>query len=176
MNPNTEARGQMEATVEAVAEWASPVAWQQFVTMTFPWTATSETAGKKFKALLNAMEREMRAPIAYVSGIEGRTKTGERCAPHIHAALAAQAPISGHRMEAIWAELTGRRQPQDDDSIQIAPWKEGVGGIEYILKFGTEDWDFRWLELVNPAIKATATHRTNRTLRRQQQDARQRVA
>jgi hypothetical protein len=169
--------------VEAVAAWANPVAWQHFMTITFPWNVTSETADKKFKALLGAMEREMRAPVAYVSAMEGRAKSGGKVPLHIHAALAAQAPIDVPRMEATWTQLTGRRQSQADDGIQIKPWQEGAGGIEYILKFAEDDdaeWSFRWLELMNPAIKPKFTHRANRNLRRHQQpqpqDARQRIA
>jgi hypothetical protein len=112
----------------------------------------------------------MRTPVAYVAAMEGRAKSGGKVPLHFHAALAALVPISVPRMEAIWTQLTGRRKSQADDGIQIRPWQEGAGGIKYILKLAeTEDWVFRWLELVNPAIRPTVTHQTNRNLRRHQQ-------
>jgi hypothetical protein len=66
--------------------------------------------------------------------MESRSKSGDTVTLHIHAALAAQKQISAPRMKAIWQELTGRRTAQGEDGIQIAPWKQGAGGIEYILK------------------------------------------
>jgi hypothetical protein len=159
-------RGQVKAAVEAVAGWVRPIEWQQFVTMTFPWNVTSETAERKFKAMLGAMEREMRTPVAYVAAMEGRAKSGGKVPLHIHAVLAAQASINAPRMEAIWTELTGRRTAQAEDGIQIRPWKEGAGGMEYI----------RWLELMNPAIRPSLNHRTIRNARRHPQQDRQRIA
>jgi hypothetical protein len=173
----TETEDRMKAAVEAVAGWVSPIAWQKFVTMTFPWNVTSETAGRKFKAMLGEMEREMRTPVAYVAAMEGRAKSGGKVPLHIHAAIAAKATISASRMEAIWTELTSRRTAQAEDGIQIKPWRDGAGGMEYILKLADTDaeWSFRWLELMNPAIRPSLNHRTIRNARRHPQDARQRI-
>jgi hypothetical protein len=114
----------------------------------------------------------MRTPIAYVYGMEGRAKSGGKVPLHIHAALAAHAQIDVPRMESTWTQLTGRRPSQAEDGIQIKPWKEDAGGLAYILKFAEDDdaeWSFRWLELMNPAIKPQYTHRANRNQRRHQQ-------
>lgn len=160
--------------VDAVAEMARPIDWQHFVTFEFPWNVRPETADRKFNALIDELERDMKTRIGYVVGKESRSKSGAAVPCHLHCCLTALTPVKASQIESIWGRLVHRTKSPKDDVVRVQPYNADQRGVEYIVKMiGTLDaeWDFNWLHLFNSAIEYTPKfdHHSLRGDRRWQQ-------
>lgn len=160
--------------VDALAEWVRPIPWQYFVTVEFPWNVRPETADRKFKALINELERDMKTRIGYVVGKESRSKSGAVVPWHFHCCLTALKPINESQIVESWGRLVHRTTSPGDDVVRVEPYNAAQRGVEYITKMiGTleAEWDFNWLHLFNPAIECAPKldHRSQRRDRRWQQ-------
>ncbi len=165
------------AIPEAVADLVRSIDWQLFVTLEFPWNVRAETADRKFKELIDQLEREMRTRICYVVGKESRTKSGATVPWHFHCCLTALKPIAASQIESIWRRLVHRSKSTEDDGVvDIRPYDPALPGVEYITKLMSTldaEWDFNWLHLFNPAMQVTRkfTRRFARGTRRWQKQA-----
>jgi hypothetical protein len=161
--------------VDAYAKWLNPIPWQFFVTLTFPWDATSETADQKLKELLNALERELKNSICFMAGKERKARSAGMNVPwHFHVLMTAQCPIPKDLIEIWWRQLVGASGTGGlgkDDSVLVVPYDKNKRGVEYCLKLVNDcngDWASRWLQLFHPTIKRTSQpdHRTLRQEKR----------
>jgi len=160
-----------QVAVDAIADWVSPIQWQWFATLTFPWNVRSETADRKFKQFINELERALKTRIGHLIGKEGSSKSGSPVPWHFHCCLTSLKPIPVSLLNESWGRLVGRTNAVTNDSLDVQPYNAGLHGVEYITKMiGTLDaeWDFNWLHLFNPAIEYTAKfdHRSLRGARR----------
>jgi hypothetical protein len=160
--------------VDAVAEMVRPIEWQLFVTVEFPWDVRPETADRKFNALINELERDMKTRIGYVVGKESRSKSGAAVPLHFHCCLTALKPINASQIESVWLRIVHRTKSLESDVVRVEPYNAERHGVEYITKMiGSlnAEWDFNWLHLFNPAIEYNQKldHRSSRLGRRWQQ-------
>ena len=177
MSPSSEWYSRIPAhdrqVVDAVAKWLSPVPWQWFVTLTFPWNVRSETADRKIKKWLDTTERELRARVCFVAGKERKPTSHGMTVPwHFHLLITSNVAIPEDRLKENWIALTGhgvRRSDESDDErddesgyvddcVVVKSYQHNHGGPEYCLKSISTcdgDWFFRWLELFNPLMKQT---------------------
>lgn len=160
------------AIPEAVADLVRSIDWQLFVTLEFPWNVRAETADRKFKELIDQLERTMRTRICYLVGKESRTKSGAAVPWHFHCCLTALKPIAASQIESIWSRLVHRSHATEEDGVvDIRTYDAALPGVEYITKLMSTlhaEWDFNWLHLFNPAIQITPKfdHRSVRGGRR----------
>jgi hypothetical protein len=162
------------AIPEAAADLVQPIDWQLFVTLEFTWNVRAETADRKFKALIDQLEREMRTRICYVVGKESRTKSGAAVPWHFHCCLTALKPIAASQIESIWRRLVHRSKATENDGVvDIRTYDPALPGVEYVTKLMSTldaEWDFNWLHLFNPTMQITPKfdHRALRGGRRWQ--------
>jgi len=166
--------------VDAVAEWIRPIPWQQFVTLTFPWNVSEETADRKLREFINHLERKLKTRICFIAGKEGASKQGAKVPWHFHLLLTSVEQIPVSLIADIWRRLVGRSNStsEDDDSVDVKPFIDGILGAEYVMKMiGSVDgdWCCRWLHLFNPAISYTPK-RDHRFLRQNRRWERQLLA
>ena len=148
------------AIPEAVADLVRSIDWQLFVTLEFPWNVRSETADRKFKVLIDQLEREMRTRICYVVGKESRTKSGAALPWHFHCCLTALKPIAASQIESIWRRLVHRSHATEDVGVvDIRTYDPALPGVKYVHQADEHpdaEWDFNWLHLFNPAMQITS--------------------
>jgi hypothetical protein len=169
--------------VDAVAKWLNPIPWQWFVTLTFSWNVSGETADQKLKEWLNTVERDLKARVCFVAGKEHTpSSVGMEVPWHFHLLAASEAPIPQQLLERTWRSLAGRgtRRPANDgfvdDSVLVESYELNRGGPQYCLKSMNTcdgDWLFRWLELFNPLMKQTSRPNHDKIRQRARFDARQ---
>jgi hypothetical protein len=164
--------------VDAIAKWLSPVRWQWFVTLTFPWNVRSETADKKLKALINAVECYHRAIIGMVAGKESRSRHDGSPVPwHFHLLITSHVSVSREAIQSLWLRLIRRGLQSEADILRrgewarVEPYDAQRLGPHYCLKNmneETSDWCFRRLREFLPSIPGAArpNHRTVRRQRR----------
>ena len=170
---------QDRAAVDAVAEWLKPVDWQWFITLTFSWNVRAETADQKFKDWVNRVERDLRNRMCFVAGKERKPDSDGMKVPwHFHVLVTSLVPIPRSLLELHWTRLVGSGRSAIVDGVAVPEsilaeaYGEHRMGPEYCLKSMNAclgEWQFRWLELFNPAItKQTSrpNHRTNVQRRR----------
>ena len=128
--------GPEQATADAIAEWLSPIPWQLFITLTFPWNVTSETADRKLKEFINSLERDLKTRICYAAGRESQTKAGYSVPWHFHVLLASLEAVPVALVEASWLRLVARihADPGEQDCIDVQPFNSQLRGAEYIVK------------------------------------------
>jgi hypothetical protein len=161
---------------EVVTEWGrwlAPIKWQLFVTLTFPWNIAPGTADRKFKEMINSLERAMKERIGYLAGKEGKSKCGFEVPWHFHVALVAKGLINESLVENTWMVLINHQHSGErgDQNVVVQPYKDSLRGVEYIVKQSNEsagDLQHRWLEVFNPKISRTmdASHKSLRQARR----------
>ena len=123
------------AIPEAVADLVRSIDWQLFVTLEFPWNVRSETADRKFKVLIDQLEREMRTRICYLVGKESRTKSGAAVPWHFHSCLTALKPIAASQIESIWRRQVHRSKAAEDNGVvDIRTYDPALPGVEYVTK------------------------------------------
>jgi len=176
--------------VDATARWLRPVSWQWFVTLTFPWNVTSETADAKLKQWLNLIERTLRTRVCFVAGKESKPRfRGMEVPWHFHLLVTSMVDLPKGLLVDTWKDLVSRaaQHRQDgaiggsfaaedalqavdhkNDSAVVESYSDNRLGPEYCLKSINNcsgDWTFRWIELFNPKIKQTSypSHSTIRT-------------
>jgi hypothetical protein len=155
----------------AATEWLQPVPWQLFTTLKFPYSASNETATRKYSDLINNIEHNMRTRVCSVSAIENRSKYGERVPLHIHSALACLKPIPPELVTDLWNAGVGRGNSENNDLSVIKRFDSTICGIEYILKQVNDpdcEWDFRNIHLFNPNVRLEPKldHKSLRSARR----------
>jgi hypothetical protein len=152
--------------VDAVARWLSPVAWQLFLTLSFPWNLREETADRKFRAFLNILERELRTRICFLGGKERKPRSyGMEVPWHFHVLMTAERQIPPNLVGHVWRSLVGSGHKDllhpDGDSIEVRAVERGRLAVEYCLKLASDchgDWLFRWLEFFNPNIRQSGSN------------------
>jgi hypothetical protein len=163
--------------VDATARWLRPVSWQWFVTLTFPWNVTSETADAKLKQWLNLIERTMRTRVCFVAGKERKPRSHGMEVPwHFHLLVTSRVDIPEELLRGGWRTLVSsaarrhreveavsdrevKKDAHVDDNVVVESYKHNRLGPEYCLKSINScngDWSFRWLELFNPRIRQTS--------------------
>jgi len=170
--------------VDAVAKWLRPVRWQWFISLTFPWNVRSETADKKLKALIDAIERHHRAIVGFVAGKESRSRHDGSPVPwHFHLLITSRVALSGEAIQSLWLGLIRRGLQSDTDLLRrgehakVEPYQAHERGPEYCLKTmsdDTGDWYIHRLEQFLPGIPGTA-YPNHRTVRRQRRTAHEEV-
>ncbi len=108
--------------VDAAAKWFRPVAWQWFITLTFPWNVRSETADAKLKEWLNIIERTLRTQICFVAGKERKPRSHGMEVPwHFHLLVTSMVDIPKMLVEDTWRDLVSRpaRRRQEDDAAGV---------------------------------------------------------
>jgi hypothetical protein len=171
-------------TVDAYAKWLKPIPWQLFATFTHPWNVTSETADRKLRELINALERDLKDSICFVAGKERRSLSAGMSVPwHFHVLMTAHHPIPPDLVENSWRQLVRPHtkladglsvadgKSVKDDSVVVEPYDTGLRGAEYCLKSINNchgDWTCRWLREQHPLMKGTnrPSHRSLRQERR----------
>lgn len=171
-------------TVDVVAEWLRPVRWQWFATLTFPWNVRSETADKKLKMLINALERHHRANVGFVAGKESRSRHDGSSVPwHFHLLFTSHVSLSRESIQSLWlSQIRRGRQSQADilrsgEYAVVEPYEGHQRGPEYCLKMMSEhtgDWHIHRLEYFLPGVPGTARP-NHRTVRGQRRDAEKRL-
>jgi hypothetical protein len=164
--------------LDAVAKWLRPVCWQWFICLTFPWNVRPETADKKLKALIDAIERHHRAIVGMAAGKETRSRhDGSHVPLRFHLLITSRVPISGEAIEALWLGLIRRGLQSEAEILRIGeyakvePYQAHERGTEYCLKMmndGAGDWYLHRLEHFLPGVPGAArpNHRTVRRQRR----------
>jgi hypothetical protein len=161
--------------VDAIADWLSPIDWQLFVTLTFPWRVCSDTADTTLKEFINRLERSIKGVISYAGGKESKDGAGYRVGHHFHILMTAKTPIPASLVAKTWRDLVGpgEKTPArpDGDSIELTKFDREKLGVQYCLKRICEadgEWIFRWLGFLNRRIPgpATMSHKKRRQLRR----------
>lgn len=179
--PETERR-----SVDAYAKWLKPIPWQLFVTVTFPWNVTSETADRKLKELINALERDLRDSICFVAGKERKSLSAGMSVPwHFHVLMTAHRPIPPNLVEDSWRKLVRPHAKRvdgisvvdgksvKDDRVLVEPYNNDLRGAEYCLKSINDcdgDWTSRWLRQHHPQMKGTSRP-SHRSLRQEKRSA-----
>ena len=153
--------------VNAAAKWLSPVSWQWFVTLTFPWSVKGETADAKLKEWLNRTERTLRTRVCFVAGKERKPCAHGIEAPwHFHILVTAAVAIPQGLLAQSWMDLVShgarhlRKDAAVEDSALVESYNQDRLGAEYALKSMNTcigDWHFRWLELFHPRMKQTSS-------------------
>lgn len=174
-------------SIDACAKWLRPIPWQLFVTLTFPWNVTSETADRKFKELINELERALKDSICFVAGKERKPLSAGMSVPwHFHALMTAHRLIPPGGVAISWRRLVGAgakraegrsedddAKSEDGDSALVEPYDSNERGPEYCLKSMNGcngDWTFRWLREFNPTMKGTSRP-SHRSLRQEKRSA-----
>jgi hypothetical protein len=164
----------VKETVAAIAAWVSPIRWQWFITITFPWNVREETAIKKLRELASVLAKAAHAHVCYLAGQESKSAhNGEQVPVHFHLVLTSHAPISKEAIEAAWSGLVGFGMTPDQvrDHVLVEPYRPELPGIHYCLKDLNEDladWYFYGLEYFLPGLPGPSrpNHRTLRRARR----------
>ena len=162
---------------EEIADWASAVPWQWFITATLPWNAREETVQRKFRLFHNELERLLHAKVAFIVSIESRAKNGDIVGRHLHSVMASHGPLSSRLIEAAWLKQIGRWRELDSTSVHVrveqyeSAQDNSREGLEYILKHTGDDygwWDLKWLEEFNTQmlLKIPINHKSIRAKRR----------
>ena len=130
---------QDRAQVDALARWLHPVQWQLFVTLTFTWNVSSETADSKLREFLNAVEKDLRTKVCFVAGKERKPNSfGMEVPWHFHLLMTASCMLPPRLIEIHWTNLVGagpKRQGQKDgDSVVVKLFDKERRGAEYCLK------------------------------------------
>lgn len=166
--------------VDAVAKWLRPVEWQWFATLTFPWNVRAETAVRKLRQFINALEKAAHANLCVVAGQESKPhQQGMNVPHHFHLLMASHARISREAIEAVWLGLVTLRPAQcskNQDSVSAVPFNPGKPGAEYCLKGMNDDcgdWIMHRLEQFLPSVPGPSkpNHRTVRSAKRANQQA-----
>jgi hypothetical protein len=164
--------------MDAAARWLRPIPWQWFITLTFPWNVRDQTADRKFKELINFLEKSLGTSVCFVAGKESKPKVDGINVPwHFHVLMASHASIPSSAIEYFWKRLVGSGHLREIDgkieseSIMVEPYNENERGPEYCLKTMCDlraDWLFRRLELFIPNFGGPSkpNHRTFRAARR----------
>src|ERR1035437_8536300 len=137
--------------VKEYAKWLSRVPWKVYGTFTFALRVSDEHADKVFAAFINCMERELRAPMAFVRGDEKRfSGCGMPGSPrHFHALMTSTAALDPLRLMTVWRRFGGSGEQQDSAMAEAV--KNPQKAAEYCLKFINDtdgDWTFHNLDLV----------------------------
>lgn len=166
-------------TVDAVAKWLRPVAWQWFITLTFPWNVRQETAVRKLRQFINQLEKFCGVNVCCVAGQESKPRQhGMNVPTHFHLLLTSYARISREAIEAIWLGQVANRpsQGRNGESVQVEPYNSHERGVEYCLKSLNEasgDWLIHRLEHFLPGAPGSSkpNHRSVRNARRNREQA-----
>jgi hypothetical protein len=162
--------------VSKISEWIRVIDWKWFVTLTFPWNVTHETAVTKLREFINQLERLVRSNVCYVAGQESKPRRDGINVPyHFHLVLAAHASLSKEAIETLWMRQVTNRptQGRNAESVCVEPYSAHELGPEYCLKWinaAEGDWLFHRLEHFLPTAGGTAApnHRTIRSAMRNQ--------
>jgi len=162
--------------INAVSEWLSPVPWQYFVTLEFPWNVGQMAATVELEEYLNAVEQQLRESVCFIAGLEGKSKAGINVPWHFHMLVTASRQIPMDLLKELWWAREGRGTRSElhpeGDSIVVLPFEADRHGLEYCLKFANDcrgDWMFKWIEIFNPDIPRSADHRVVRRRKRSQE-------
>jgi hypothetical protein len=93
--------------IDAVKTWLSPIRWQHFVTLEFPWHVRAETAAAKLREFLNNVERELRDSVCFIGGLEEQSKSGEPVPAHFHLLVTSARPIPEQLLKEVWWRMVG---------------------------------------------------------------------
>jgi len=165
------------AVVDAAATWLRPVAWQFFVTLTFPWNPRPETAVLKLRQFANALEKHYGCNLCFVAGQESKPRQhGISIPTHFHLLLTAHRRLTKDDIEAIWlAQVTHRpAQGRNEESVRVEPYSAHERGPEYCLKTICEsgDWHIHRLEHFHPAASSRRRdHHSIRSAKRNNEQA-----
>jgi hypothetical protein len=161
--------------VDIAAKWLSPIPWQWFVTLTFPWNVRAETADAKLIELFNLLEKHHHEILGAVIGKESRSRhDGSRVPWHFHLLITSNSPVSKEAIESVWIGLIRNRSQVDplaamtSEHVEVKPYCATALGTEYCLKMISKDdaeWDFHRMDCFLPRLRGTARP-THRTLRR----------
>ena len=165
-------QGNERRVVDEFAQWLSPVPWQQFVTLEFPWSVKPETANSTLKKFMASLGKDLNTRVCYVAALESESKTGMRVQRHFHVLLASLSAIPADMVRSTWMKLVGRASsdPSKSDLVDIKSFNSEQCSVEYLFKHITREteWDMRWVELFHPGIgeRKTRNHRSIRQKRR----------
>jgi hypothetical protein len=159
-------------TVNALAEWLSPIPWQLFVTLAFPWNVASETADRKLREFINCLEKTLRSRVCHVAARESESKAGAGVPWHFHVLLTSLETIPADLVDSTWLKLAGRSSSISDrsDLALTRSFNNQVRAVEYLFKHvaSETEWDMRLVELFHPSMgeRQTLKHLSKRQKRR----------
>jgi hypothetical protein len=159
--------------VDAIVEWVKPVPWQWFITLTFPWNVSWQTAVRKLRQFARGLEKVTKAKVCFVAGQESRpAQYGMNVPYHFHMLLTGQEILAQEAIVEIWQGLVSWNQPANEarDNFSVAAYDFRSPGAEYCFKRLNDDgdWHFHNLEHFLPSAPGPRkpNHRTVRAARR----------
>lgn len=163
--------------VDAIVHWLSLIAWQWFVTLTYPWPTREEAALGLLHEYIDRLEQFLGTRICVVAGIEAvRGRNGLVSPRHCHLLLISDLPISREVLEAVWAGLIRAKltPTRFQEHIRALPCSADKPGIQYCLKsLGSDlaDWHFHGLREYLPGLPGLEkpSHKTVRGKKRAEQ-------
>ena len=162
--------------VDAIVQWIKPVPWQWFLTLTFPWDVSWQTAVRKLRQFARGLEKRTKAKVCFVAGQESRpARDGMNVPYHFHMLLTGQDILTQEAIVETWQKLVSWNQPANEarDNFSLAVYDPRFAAPEYCFKQLNDDgdWHFYNLEHFLPGLPGPSRpdHRTSRAQRRTKQ-------